>query len=254
MLYRYKIIIEYDGTPFLGFQKQKGSHLLTIQGSIEEALLRCVNQPIKIEGAGRTDSGVHALGQVIHFDLPNYWDSFKLSQAIQFHLKNMHNGNIFIRIINVQQVNSEFHARFSAISRSYIYKIINNRYPPALDRNRAWHVIKPLNMNHMEEGANHLIGTHDFTSFRDSECQAKTPIRMLHFFNFNQNEDIITVHISAKSFLHHQVRIMMGTLVAVGKGDITPNDVLSILNKKNRCIAGVTAPPQGLYFKEVVYN
>lgn len=246
---RYKLTIEYDGTRTIGWQKQPGQK--SIQQDIETALQKFCGAEVELHGAGRTDAGVHARGQVAHIDLPKDTDPFSVMQGINFHLFSDSENRI--AIIAAEKVGDDFKARFSATKRHYMYRIINRRARLGLEANRAWHVIEPLDENAMQQAANILLGHHDFTSFRDSECQAKSPEKTLDELKIIRDGEEIHITTSARSFLHHQVRIMVGTLALVGKGKWQPEDVRKALAAKDRAKAGPTAPPDGLYLMKVDY-
>ncbi|MFV0625831.1 MAG: tRNA pseudouridine(38-40) synthase TruA [Alphaproteobacteria bacterium] len=203
-----------------------------------------------VYGSGRTDAGVHALGQVAHFDLDTEMNEYKLREAINAHLRNL-KANVCI--LEIEKVSDEFHARFDAKRRSYIYKIINRRAPSPLNRDRAWHVSQELNIEKMREASELLIGRHDFTSFRAAACQAKSPIKTLDKIEISQKGDEIEFYVEGQSFLHHQVRNIVGTLKEVGEGIRNPEDIKSILEAKDRTQAGITAPACGLYFNKIWY-
>ncbi len=245
-VFRYKVTLEYDGTLFHGWQIQKG--FCSIQGSLVEAVKSIFQNDVLVEGAGRTDKGVHATGQVAHFDLPKFISPHKIIDGLNHFLKNLG-----ISILDAEIVDDNFHARFSAKSRIYIYKVLNRRSHSALEKNRVWHVIEKLDVNLMREGAKFLLGYHNFNSFRSSECQSKNPFRTLDRLEFDQFNQEITATIEAKSFLHNQVRIMMGTLKEVGAKKITPEFVLDILKAQNRTHAKATAPAHGLYLSNIKY-
>lgn len=251
---RYKLTIEYDGTGYAGWQKQPDHP--SIQESIEAALQRFCGETVEVCGAGRTDAGVHATAQVAHVDLAKDWAPYKVMQGINFYLFSSdqeppsHNR---IAITKTEKVADDFHARFSATRRYYVYRIINRRARLGLDAGRAWHVAEDLNAEMMQEAANMLLGGHDFTSFRDSECQAKSPEKTLDYLDIKRFGEEIRISTHARSFLHHQVRIMVGTLVQVGKGRWTAEDIKKALAAKNRSAAGPTAPPEGLYLVGVAY-
>jgi tRNA pseudouridine38-40 synthase len=243
---RYKLTIEYDGTDFLGWQAQTAS--ITVQGVLEGALAQIHSQPIAVHGAGRTDTGVHALGQVAHVDLPRAWDPFVLCNAI--------NGNVrphLVSVLDAEEVNDEFHARFSATKRRYLFRILNRRAPPSIDKNKVWHVPMPLDAEAMHAGAQHLLGTHDFTTFRAADCQAKSPMKTLDRFDVSRFDDVIEIQAEARSFLHHQVRSMVGSLKHVGEGKWQPINMRRALQAKDRSACGVVSPPQGLYLIQVLY-
>ncbi|MBY0281066.1 MAG: tRNA pseudouridine(38-40) synthase TruA [Alphaproteobacteria bacterium] len=245
--FRYKVYIEYDGSFFHGWQRQK--NLVTVQASIEDALEAIMGYKPLVEGAGRTDTGVHATGQVGHFDLNKQYSSFRLKDALNAHLRDKG-----VVILKLQEADPDFHARFSALSRTYHYHIVNRRTPLALDRLRAWHVILNLDVQAMQQAANHLIGSHDFSSFRSADCQSNSALKTLTQFDIKQEGERIIATIKARSFLHNQVRIMMGTLKRIGEGKWSPADLLRILEAKDRTIAGPTAPPHGLYLIDVGYE
>ena len=251
---RYKLTLEYDGGQFAGWQRQ--SDQMTVQQALEEALEKFCGQHCIITGAGRTDSGVHATGQVAHVDLPEEYDCYRIMQGMNFHLLRLDEGDVakyHIAVLKAEPVSDEFHARFSATMRYYRYDITNRRSRLALDAGRAWHVWETLDLAAMQRAANHLIGHHDFTSFRDAQCQSKTAIKTLEQFELIQNGERISAHLRARSFLHHQVRIMVGTLIQVGRGRWHEDDVKTMLEAKDRGLAGLTAPPDGLYLTRVDY-
>ncbi len=245
---RIKLEIEYDGTGFVGWQKQENG--VSVQNLIENALLKAIGQRVNLYVAGRTDAGVHAIRQVAHFD---YKATKKLeiknfSEAINFYIKNYP-----ISILNTEQVTQKFHARFSAKSRVYLYRISNRRSKVALDRNRVWLLRKPLNIISMKKAAKFLIGKHDFNSFRSVHCQARSSIKSLKNIEIKRKQEELRITLTAPSFLHNQVRIIVGTLKMVGEGKIKPKDMLAILKGCDRKLAGPTAPANGLYFVEAKY-
>lgn len=244
---KFKLTLEYDGSAFCGWQRQENS--LSVQQVVEEALKAFTQLPeITLYVAGRTDAGVHATGQVAHVELPTDWSAYKVQQATNAHLKSYK-----VSLLHVEEVPEDFHARFSATRRQYMYKIINRSAKLSLDQGYAWQVKAPLNTIKMQEAANHLLGKHDFSSFRTVHCQAKNPIRTLTRFDIHRQENLIEFWIEAPAFLHHQVRNMVGTLVNVGRGKWTPEYIQTILEKKDRQFAGPTAPPDGLYLTHVFY-
>ncbi len=245
---RYKITIEYDGTNLLGWQKQNEG--VSVQYYLETALQGFTHQKIDIFGAGRTDAGVHALGQVAHFDLETSMDLFHIREAFNAHLRILEAP---VAVIEVEEAAPDFHARFSAIGRGYIYRILNRRAPTVLQKNRVWTVSYPLDIERMREGAKYLLGYHDFTSFRGAGCQALSPLKTLDKLEIITNGAEISFAVEARSFLYHQVRNMVGTLKSVGDGHLTPEDVKTILEQKNRVYAGATAPSCGLYLNKVMY-
>ncbi len=244
---RIKLTIEYDGTPFAGWQRQ--SHAPSVQAVIEEALKKFYHRALTTHVAGRTDAGVHALGQVAHFDAPKNYDTDRIRDGLNFYIQ----PNV-VSVLAAEKMDEHFHARLSAKRRYYEYHIHNRRPPLSVDALRAWHVSEPLDVDAMREGAKYLIGEHDFTSFRDAECQAKSPIRTLYDTHIEEREGgKIILYFTAKSFLHHQVRTMVGTLKNVGKGKWKPKDVKRILEACDRQKAGQNAPAHGLYFMRVDY-
>ena len=243
---RYKLTLEYDGTPFVGWQHQENG--LAVQDVLEEALRRFCGDTVDTTAAGRTDAGVHALGQVVHFDLTKEWPATRVREALNFHLQP---HPVVVR--QAELAAADFHARLSATKRAYLYRILNRRAPPAVDRARVWHVPKPLDVAGMHAAAQVLVGRHDFTSFRASLCQAKSPVKTLDRLDVSQAGEEIHVVAAARSFLHHQVRNMVGTLKLVGEGKWTKAHVADALAAADRRRAGPTAPPDGLYLVEVRY-
>ncbi|HSV30026.1 MAG TPA: tRNA pseudouridine(38-40) synthase TruA [Candidatus Omnitrophota bacterium] len=243
---RYKLTIEYDGTPFCGWQRQDNGE--SVQGVIEQACLRFCQAEVTIVAAGRTDSGVHATGQVIHVDLPKDFAADRVRDGLNHHLKPHP-----VAVRAAEAVDDDFHARFSATGRAYLYRIVNRRAPLALDRDRAWRVPVALDCDAMQQAANHLLGHHDFTTFRASECQAKSPMKTLDVLQVTRQGDDIAVVTAARSFLHHQVRNMVGTLKLVGEGKWSPDDVRRALEARDRAAGGPTAPAGGLYLTGVRY-
>lgn len=242
----YKILVEYDGTGLAGWQWQPDQP--SVQQHLEDALTSLCGEKTRIFCAGRTDAGVHALGQVGSFVLENVLDEKTVRDGLNFHLKTDQ-----ISVLHATVMPEDFHARFSAKERSYRYHIINRRARLAIFAHRAWHVKVPLDVNAMQQGAAYLLGNHDFTSFRDSQCQAKSPIKTLDRLEITQEGENIYIDVQAPSFLHHMVRILTGTLVLVGKGKWQPQNVQRALQAKAREAAGPTAPAHGLYFTKVFY-
>ena len=246
---RWKLVIEYNGTPYNGWQRQEMQP--SVQQAIEEAIYKFCQQDIRIQAAGRTDTGVHALGQVAHFDL-DYGSrpitGYELAKAINAHLRPQP-----VVVLSAEEADHEFHARFMAVNKLYRYRIINRVSPLGLDQNLAWHFWKPLDVDAMHDAAQVLIGRHDFTTFRDSECQAKSPVRTLDRIELVRRGDEIIMEIEGKSFLHHQVRNTIGTLVLVGQGKWTKADFKKALEAKDRTKGGMTAPPEGLYLVRIDY-
>jgi tRNA pseudouridine38-40 synthase len=244
---RYKLTIEYDGAPFVGWQRQDNGR--SIQAAIEQAVLALSGERVSVQGAGRTDAGVHALGQVAHFDLASEKPAETVRSALNFHLKPDP-----IAITKVEIAPAGFNARFSATGRRYRYLILNRRAPPAFDRGRVWHVPVPLDTNAMADAAAVLRGHHDFNSFRSTACQAPSSIKTLDLFDVTRSGDEIRIDVASRSFLHNQVRILVGTLALVGRGQWTRRDVEEALAARDRTRAGPTAPPHGLCLMEVRYD
>jgi tRNA pseudouridine38-40 synthase len=245
---RCKLTIEYDGTPYAGWQRQDG--VASVQQSIEEAIARFYNlsERVPIQCAGRTDAGVHAIGQVAHVDLPEHRPEYSIEQGISQHL-----GDEPIVIRKAEWVEDDFNARFHAKKRYYRYIISNRRARLALDVKRKWQVGEALDAEKMHEAAQLLTGTHDFSSFRDSQCQSKSPIKSIDAIRVSRQGDEIITDLEAISFLHHQVRIIMGSLRRIGNGKWNITDLENALAAKSRAAAGETAPPYGLYFMKVDY-
>ncbi len=243
---RYKIIIEYNGTPFVGWQKQDNG--LSVQEAIELKIQHITKQPVSLYGSGRTDAGVHALYQVAHFDLDIQLDTHKFIRSLNHFL-----ADLPISIIDVEQVDDNFHARFDAKKRSYVYKILNRKHPSTLLKDRAWHVIYSLNINEMREASKFLIGKHDFSSMRASSCQAKSAIRTIDSIEISKERDIICITVTAPSFLHNQIRILIGLLVEIGKGALAKEMIPEILAAKSRTSCPYTAPAHGLYYLGAEY-
>ena len=243
---KYKIIIEYDGTDFVGWQKQENGP--SIQSSLEDAIKKITSEIVNVFGAGRTDSGVHAKGQVAHFEFSKNISLDNIRDGINQHLRPLP-----IAILDVKEVNDDFHARFSAKLRTYEYLIINRRAPLTFNKNLAWGVFKKLNMDAMKEAASIFVGKHDFNAFRSIDCQSSSSIKTIQSCSIETNDQHIKLNVSAKSFLHSQVRIMVGTLVEVGKGKFNSSDVRDIIKSRDRSQAGATAPAHGLYLLKVEY-
>jgi tRNA pseudouridine38-40 synthase len=244
---RYKLTIEYDGTGLVGWQRQATG--LSVQEILETACARMTGSEIFVQGAGRTDAGVHAAGQTAHIDLANAYPPDKIRGALNFHVRPH-----AISVLAVEPAAPGFHARLSATRRRYLYRILNRRAPPALARHLVWFVAVPLDAEAMAAGARHLVGHHDFTSFRATECQAASPVKTLDRLTVRRIGDEIHIVSEARSFLHHQVRNMVGTLRLVGSGQWQPADVAAALAARNRGAAGPTAPPEGLCLVEVGYE
>ncbi|RDI59389.1 tRNA pseudouridine(38-40) synthase TruA [Microvirga subterranea] len=243
---RYKLVVEYDGTPFTGWQHQTNG--LSVQQAVEEAIERFAGEKVRIHCAGRTDSGVHATGQVVHVDLAKEWRPDTVRDATNAHLRPAP-----VAILSAEPVPETFNARLSAVKRHYLYRILNRRAPAALDLNRVWHVAWKLDAEAMHEAAQSLTGRHDFTTFRAAECQANSPIRTLDRLDVERIGDEIRVHASARSFLHHQVRSIVGTLERVGAGRWPVGEVKAALEARDRKRCGPMAPSTGLYLIGVDY-
>ena len=248
---KYALLIEYNGNGLVGWQKQDIG--VSVQGSLEKVAKQIFNDEFHIQGSGRTDAGVHALGQVAHIELPS---NHRLTSKNPFYIISAFNAllkDTGIRVISAKPVNTEFNARFSAIKRYYKYRILCRAAPPGINKGKVWHCRKILDLNLMQKGIRYLIGKHDFTSFRTIKCQAKSPIRTLDEVTFSTEGEEIVIRVIAKSFLHSQVRIIAGTILKIGDGTLKPQDMDTILKGKNRSLAGPTAPPDGLYLEKVDY-
>lgn len=246
-MFRYRLTIEYDGTPFSGWQRQVGQ--MSVQQALEEAIMAFSGEEARTQAAGRTDAGVHALGQVAHFDLSREWDPFRIGEALNYHLKQYP-----VAILAVEAVGEEFEARFSAIARHYEYRILNRRARPAIDRNKVWQVPQPLDADAMHAAAQFAIGQHDFTTFRAAECQAKSPVKTLDLLTVHREMDMVIIRASARSFLHHQVRSLTGSLKLVGQEKWAPSDFRNALEARDRSRCGAMAPSDGLYLVKVDYS
>jgi tRNA pseudouridine38-40 synthase len=243
---RYKLIIEYDGTPFVGWQMQDNGP--SVQGMLVDAIAAFSGERAAPGGAGRTDAGVHALGQVAHVDLAKDWDGDTVRDAINFHLRPHP-----IAVLAAEQVADTFDARFSATKRHYLYRISNRRADLALEQNRALRVPRPLDGAAMQAAAQQLVGRHDFTTFRATECQAKSPVKTLDRLDVARAGDDVRITASARSFLQHQVRSMVGSLIHVGEGKWSAGDLAAALAARDRAACGQVAPPHGLYLVRVEY-
>ena len=244
---RYKLIVEYDGGPFVGWQRQDNGP--SVQGALEDAVFAFCGERVAVQGAGRTDTGVHAAGQVAHLDLAEDRRPDTIRDAINFHLKPNP-----ISVLAVEPAAADFHARFSASGRRYLYHILNRRATPALERGRVWHVGVALDGQAMAQAARLLEGRHDFNSFRSAACQAASSVKTLDRLAVSRAGEEIRIEAAARSFLHNQVRILAGTLKLVGEGKWTKDDVAAALAAKDRTRAGPTAPPEGLCLMEVRYE
>lgn len=243
---RYKLTVEYDGAPFSGWQIQADQ--LTVQGVLTAAVEALSGEQTLVQGAGRTDAGVHARAQVAHVDLTKEWDTDTVRDALNAHLRPHP-----IAILTAERVADDFNARTSAVKRHYLYRIINRRADLTLEAGRAWRVPRPLDAAAMHKAAQDLVGTHDFTTFRSTECQAKSPVKTLDVLGVGRNGEEVTVSAIARSFLHNQVRSMVGSLVAVGEGKWSADDLAKALAARDRAACGPVAPPDGLYLMKVDY-
>jgi tRNA pseudouridine38-40 synthase len=244
---RWKLTIEYDGSPFQGWQRQDNGP--SVQAAIEQAIQKLTGESVTIAAAGRTDTGVHALGQVAHADIVKEFAPDKMRDALNAHLRPHP-----VAVLLAETAGDDFHARFNATGRHYVYRIVNRRAPLTLDAGKVWHVQAVLDAEAMHAAAQRLVGHHDFTTFRAAECQAKSPVKTLDRLDVSRVGEEITVRASARSFLHHQVRSMVGTLKVVGVGKMTANDVAAALAARDRTQCGPVAPPDGLYLVRVDYG
>jgi len=245
---RYRLRIEYDGTPYVGWQRQENGP--SVQGAVEAAILSLTGETVSIRGAGRTDSGVHAMGQVAHADLSRHWKEHTLRNALNAHLGM---AGERVAILDAAEVPDDFDARFSAKKRHYLYRIISRRAPLALEANRAWFVAKELDHEVMHAAGQVLVGRHDFTTFRAAQCQANSPVRTIDRLEVTRSGELIEIRVSAQSFLHNQIRSFAGTLKLAGEGKWTVDDVRAALEARDRKACGPVAPPDGLYFMAVDY-
>lgn len=243
---RWRLTIEYDGSPFMGWQRQ--DHGPSVQQLLEEALAKMTGELPAVHAAGRTDSGVHALAMTAHADIARTLTPHRLREGLNALVRPSP-----VAVLAVEPVADDWHARFSCIGRRYLYRILNRRAPPALERGRMWHIAVPLDVEAMADGAAQLIGRHDFTTFRSAHCQADSPVRTLDRLSVTRSGDEIRIEAAARSFLHHQVRSMVGCLAMVGRGQWSTSDMKSALEARNREALGFNAPPDGLYFVEAVY-
>ena len=236
---RYRLTVEYDGTPYVGFQRQANGY------AVQEAM------EVTIHVAGRTDTGVHALAQVCHVDLARDWDARRVLEAMNAHLVM---ADECVAVLDAEKMTDDFHARFSATGRHYLYRILNRHAPIPLERQRAWWVRRPLDIAAMQDAAALLIGTHDFTTFRAAQCQSNSPVKTLDEIRFSRSGELVEARLSARSFLHNQVRSIVGTLKLVGEGRWTRDDVRAVLEAKDHQRCGALAPPHGLYLAAVDYD
>ncbi len=243
---RFRLTLEYNGSPFVGWQRQDNGP--SVQGALEDAIEKLSSERVTVTGSGRTDAGVHALGQVAHFDLEKAFEPGKIRDALNHFLR----PNPVV-VLNAEIADADFHARFSARSRHYLFRILNRRSPPALDDKRVWHVSPKLDADAMHAAAQMLVGQHDFTTFRAAECQAQSPVKTLDRLDVSRRGEEIHIEASARSFLHHQIRSFAGTLKLVGEGKWTARDVAEALAAKDRARCGPVSPPDGLYLVRVDY-
>jgi tRNA pseudouridine38-40 synthase len=245
---RFRLDIEYDGAPYAGWQRQAGQH--SVQAAIEQAVEKFCGEAITLRGAGRTDAGVHAMGQVAHIDLARDWRPDTVRDAVNAYLRE---AGERVAILAAIAVSDDFDARFSAKARHYLYRIANRRAPAALEHGKVWWVPRPLDAAAMHEAAQALVGRHDFTTFRSTQCQANSPLRTLDRLDVSRDGDTIEVRASARSFLHNQVRSMVGSLKKVGEGGWTAGDLKAALDARDRAACGQMAPPDGLFLVRVDY-
>jgi len=244
---RWRLTIEYDGGPFMGWQRQE--HGPSVQQTLEEALERMTGEQASFTAAGRTDAGVHALAMSAHVDVTKPLTPHRLREGFNALVRPQP-----ISVIEVTEVADDWHARFSCVGRRYLYRILNRRAPPALDAGKVWHIAVPLDVEAMGEGAAHLVGRHDFTTFRSAQCQSDSPVKTLDSLQVTKVGDEIHVAAAARSFLHHQVRSMVGCLALVGRGQWRPDDIRKALEARDRAALGLNAPPHGLYFVQALYD
>ena len=243
---RWKLTIEYDGSPFMGWQRQK--HGPSVQQTLEEALRQITAEHSPFTAAGRTDAGVHAVAMAAHVDVMKSLTAHRLREGLNALVRP-----VPVSILDVAEVRPDWHARFSCTGRRYLYRILSRRAPPAIDVGRVWHIPAPLDLDAMEEGAAHLIGRKDFTTFRSAHCQSESPVKTLDRLEIRRVDEEIHFTVAARSFLHHQVRSMVGCLAMVGRGQWQPDDIRTALEARDRGALGFNAPPYGLYFLEAIY-
>lgn len=245
---RYKITVEYDGTDYVGWQKQPDQLDKSIEEIIENAVCKMTGERPKINASGRTDAGVHAVAQIADFEITKEFTPFRMMAGLNNHLSQTN-----IAVVNCEIVANDFNSRFDAKMRHYRYFIVNRKGVLALQKKRAWHVPVKIDIDKMRKSAKYLVGEHDFSSFRDAECQAKSPVKIINEIKISKNDDEIMFEINAKSFLHHMVRNIVGTMIWVGTGKISVEDVKIILDKKDRKSSGPNAPAHGLYLYKIDY-
>jgi tRNA pseudouridine38-40 synthase len=243
---RWRLTIEYDGGPFMGWQRQ--DHGPSVQQTLEEALHRMTGEQSAVHAAGRTDAGVHALAMSAHVDVMKSLTPHRLREGLNALVRPQP-----VSVLKVEPVADNWHARFSCTGRRYLYRILNRGAPPALDAGRVWSIALPLDVETMRQGAQHLVGRHDFTTFRSAQCQSDSPVKTLDMLDVAKAGDEIHVTAAARSFLHHHVRSMVGCLAMVGRGQWAPRDMKKALEARDRAALGFNAPPEGLYFVEAIY-
>lgn len=243
---RFALTLEFDGGPFMGLQRQ--AHGPSVQQSVEEAVLAVTGEQVTLHAAGRTDTGVHALAMRAHFDLSREFDPFRMMEALNAKLRPAP-----IAVLDCVIVADDWHARFSCTGRSYLYRIANRRAPLTLELGRAWRIAKPLDAEAMDDAAKELVGLHDFTTFRSAHCQAASPVKTLDRLRVRREGEHVLIDAAARSFLHHQVRSMVGCLALVGQGQWSRTDLAEALAAKDRCRLGLNAPAEGLYFVSATY-
>jgi tRNA pseudouridine38-40 synthase len=243
---RWKLTLEYDGEPFVGWQRQALGE--SVQQTLEQAICKMTSETVAVHGAGRTDAGVHALGMAAHVDIAKTLTPHRLREGINALVRPAP-----ISVLEVEPVADDWHARFSCTGRRYLYRILNRRAPPAVERGKVWHIALPLDVEAMAAGAAKLVGRHDFTTFRSAHCQSDSPVKTLDSLRVERVGDEVRVRAAARSFLHHQVRSMTGCLAMVGRAQWSPDDIAAALEARDRAALGLNAPPQGLYFVEALY-
>jgi tRNA pseudouridine38-40 synthase len=245
-LTRFRLTVEYDGRPFMGWQRQ--AHGPSVQQALEEAVAAVTGEATVLHAAGRTDAGVHAYAMAAHVDVEKAITAFRLSEALNARLRPLP-----VAVLKAEAVAEDWHARFSCIGRRYVYRIVNRRAPLALEAGRAWQVAMPLDAEAMDAAAQALVGRHDFTTFRSAHCQSESPVKTLDRLDVRRAGDVVEVHAAARSFLHHQVRSVVGCLQLVGRGKWSAGDLRAALEAKDRAALGYNAPPDGLYFAAAIY-
>ena len=243
---RWRLTIEYDGGPFMGWQRQE--HGPSVQQTLEKALYRMTGELATIHAAGRTDAGVHALAMSAHVEIEKTLTEHRLREGLNALVRPSP-----VSVLSAEHAPDDWHARFSCTGRRYLYRILNRRPPPVLDRGRVWHIAVPLDADAMARGAALLVGRHDFTTFRSAQCQSESPVKTLDRLDVSRSGDEIRIEAAARSFLHHQVRSMVGCLALVGRGQWSAADIKSALDARDRSALGFNAPPEGLYFVEATY-